>query len=193
MDRLLQKLRIISEINQPGEYSRIEILPIVQEMEQSFSTSLRRVNLVINCADDVIFYSNKTLTEAKLFYLLENAIFFSTAKDQPRAVVEFCAHMDNNVVEFRLRDNGIGIDEKILPNIFDMFYVGHEGSRGNGLGLYIVDKAVQALKGTITTESEVNTYTQFVVKIPVALSMAEAIESQPDTVGAADKQNDPFT
>lgn len=193
MDRLLQKLRIISEINQPGEYSRIEILPIVQEMEQSFSTSLRRVNLVINCADDVIFYSNKTLTEAILFYLLENAIFFSTAKDQPRAVVDFCARMDNNVVEFRLRDNGIGIDEKILPNIFDMFYVGHEGSRGNGLGLYIVDKAVQALKGTITTESEVNTYTQFVVKIPVALSMAEAIESQPDTVGAADKQNDPFT
>ncbi len=195
MDRLLQKLRIISEINQPGQFSTVEILPIIQEIEQSFSDSVseHRIKVTITCAEDVRFHTNKTLTEAILFYLFENAIFFSAIKNQAQPEVEFSARMTHGMAEFSLRDNGIGIDEKIRDNIYDMFFVGYEGSRGNGLGLYIVGKAVQALKGTITAESELDRFTRFVVTIPADLPAIEPVESEPDNLVAKDEANDPFT
>ncbi|MDQ2656014.1 MAG: HAMP domain-containing histidine kinase, partial [Bacteroidota bacterium] len=195
MDRLLQKLRIISEINQPGQYSDVEILPVIREIEQTFSTFIddHRINVAITCGEDVRFHSNRTLTEAILFYLFENAIFFSSIENQGRPEVEFSARMANGMIEFSVRDNGIGIDEKIRNNIYDMFYVGYEGSRGNGLGLYIVGKAVQALKGTIAAESEVNRFTRFVVTLPADLTAIEPSESASDSLVATDEANDSFT
>jgi signal transduction histidine kinase len=48
-----------------------------------------------------------------------------------------------------------------------MFFKGNENSKGNGLGLYIVQKSVQALEGKITVESEPDRYTKFIVSLPL--------------------------
>jgi signal transduction histidine kinase len=169
MDRLLNKLRIISEINEPGKYTNVEILPMVEGIKHHFTSFLKqnRIDVTINCPEDLQLYSNKTLTEAILFYLLENAIFFSARKKSGTPGIEFTARNAHNEIEFTIYDNGIGIDKSIRHKVFDMFFIGHEGSAGNGLGLYIVGKSVNALKGKITFDSEINCYTRFVVRIPV--------------------------
>ena len=48
-----------------------------------------------------------------------------------------------------------------------MFFVGTTHSKGNGLGLYVVAKAVQTLKGNISVQSEDDSYTIFTVILPV--------------------------
>jgi len=50
-----------------------------------------------------------------------------------------------------------------------MFFKGTEQSRGHGLGLYIVQKAVQALSGAVTVESVPGTHTTFTVVLPLTL------------------------
>lgn len=169
MDRLLNKLRIISEINQPGKYTNVEILPMVEAIKDHFASFLKqnKIDFTINCPDNLQLYSNKTLTEAILFYLLENAVLFSARKKSGAPRIEFIARNVNDQVEFTVHDNGIGIDKSIRHKVFDMFFIGQEGSAGNGLGLYIVGKSVHALKGNITLDSEVDSYTRFVVRIPL--------------------------
>lgn len=76
-------------------------------------------------------------------------------------------------VIFRVRDEGIGIAEAELGNIFDMFYRCKNTGKipGNGLGLTIVKKAVELQAGAIGCESEIGIGTTFTVALPyVALS-----------------------
>ena len=52
--------------------------------------------------------------------------------------------------------------------LFEMFYRATEGAGGFGLGLYLVKKIVESLKGTISIDSEFGQWTKVEVKLPVS-------------------------
>jgi len=86
---------------------------------------------------------------------------------------------DNNLImtinvtkrkaDITIKDNGIGIEKDILPKIFEMFYRGHESSKGSGIGLYLVKQAVDKMEGSIDVKSIINIGTEFKIIIPNAL------------------------
>jgi signal transduction histidine kinase len=61
--------------------------------------------------------------------------------------------------ELSVYENGVGVDNSIRPKLFEMFFKGDEKSLGTGLGLYVVQKSVQALRGTISMESGPGSFT----------------------------------
>jgi len=58
-------------------------------------------------------------------------------------------------------DNGIGINKNNIPSIFSMFKKAHEFSSGQGVGLYIVKRALENEGGKIEVESEEGNGTSF--------------------------------
>lgn len=69
-------------------------------------------------------------------------------------------------IEVRIRDNGIGIDPDLQKKIFDPFFT-TKANEGTGLGLSITyDVIVGQHRGTLTVNSELNVYTEFVVTLP---------------------------
>ena len=56
-------------------------------------------------------------------------------------------HSNNTMVVIIIKDNGIGIDEKILPMLFTKF--ASKSFQGTGLGLYICKNIVEAHGGKI--------------------------------------------
>jgi signal transduction histidine kinase len=169
MDRLLKKLSIISEINQPSGFSPIAIREVMEDIQHTFSKQIREqhIDFKVNCPPDLTIYSYPNLVHTILANLFENALFYTTIKDTPQARVEFSAVVVDNAVRLTVSDNGIGVDSTIRPRLFDMFFKGHEYSKGNGLGLYIVQKAVQALDGEIEVESEPGQYARFTIILPL--------------------------
>jgi signal transduction histidine kinase len=70
-------------------------------------------------------------------------------------------------VEISIRDNGPGIAQEHLEDIFKMFFRATDRTSGSGLGLYIVKETVQRLKGNVTVSSGVNEGTVFIIRLPV--------------------------
>jgi two-component system, NtrC family, sensor kinase len=70
-------------------------------------------------------------------------------------------------IEVRVRDNGTGIPADIRDKLFQPFFTTKPTGEGTGLGLSITyDIVTQQHGGTITVDSEVNEFTEFVVTLP---------------------------
>lgn len=67
---------------------------------------------------------------------------------------------EKNTILIKITDNGTGIDEKILPRIFEPYFT-TKGNKGTGLGLATVKEIVEKCQGTITVESVMQQYTTF--------------------------------
>jgi signal transduction histidine kinase len=169
MDVMLKKLISVSEIKRESEKLQdINISAIVENVKQRFDELIRQHNVQVHivCPTDLTFRSNAVLIDCIVSNLMQNAILFSALKSADHARVEVTARRDNGSLNLTIYDNGVGIDESIRPHLFNMFFTGHEKSKGNGLGLYMVSKCVSVLFGTITLESEPNRYTKFSISLP---------------------------
>jgi two-component system sensor histidine kinase HydH len=69
-------------------------------------------------------------------------------------------------VEIRVKDNGTGIDEALLDQIFDPYVTGRP--TGTGLGLSIVHRIIENLGGSIRVESKKGRGTCFIINLPVS-------------------------
>jgi two-component system, NtrC family, sensor kinase len=73
----------------------------------------------------------------------------------------------DRAVEIRVRDNGIGIPADIRDRLFQPFFTTKPTGEGTGLGLSITyDIVTKQHGGTITVESQVNEFTEFLVALP---------------------------
>jgi len=71
------------------------------------------------------------------------------------------------VVEIRVRDNGIGIAPEIREKLFQPFFTTKPTGEGTGLGLSIsYDIVTQEHGGAITVDSEVGEFTEFTIRLP---------------------------
>jgi hypothetical protein len=98
--------------------------------------------------------------------LLENAIKFSRAAQPPE--VEIGVRLAGDKVLLWIRDNGIGFDMKFHDRIFEMFQrlQRAEDYPGTGIGLALVRKAVQRMRGRIWAESAHGAGATFFLELP---------------------------
>jgi len=73
----------------------------------------------------------------------------------------------NGAVRLWVEDNGIGIPPRARPRLFEIFTRFEDAAlyEGTGIGLAIVKKAVERMRGTIGVESERGNGTRFWVQL----------------------------
>ncbi|OZG75219.1 hypothetical protein BTA51_02205 [Hahella sp. CCB-MM4] len=75
--------------------------------------------------------------------------------------------VDEEMVVFKIRDDGVGIPEDRLKSIFDPFYTTRMGRGGSGLGLHIVHNLVQnVLRGKVKVTSTPGKGVCFTIELP---------------------------
>ena len=105
--------------------------------------------------------------------LLSNAIKYA-----PKAQVMIMLSKEDNEAHVTVSDNGPGIAQEHLNNLFNRFYrvpTNNITVRGTGLGLYICRRIIQAHGGEITVESSLGKGTTFHIRLPI--KRKEALET----------------
>src|ERR1700730_16001140 len=113
-----------------------------------------------------------------LINLINNAIKFSSGREHPGRVSVRAVLVDRQpgsaVVEFRVGDNGIGMDEATLKKVFTSFTQAASSTTrrygGTGLGLAICKQLARLMGGEITVETNVSTGSTFTVRVPFDLA-----------------------
>lgn len=112
-----------------------------------------------------------TLVTTILQNLIENSIKYARGESPCVKIRVF--EEDGQVVVIEVEDNGLGISPQHYEKIFELFYRATGEGDGSGLGLYILKRAVDRLKGTIKVKSEVGVGTTFTVRLPIINNVSD--------------------
>ena len=169
----MQQDDFIKEILDQSRNSRLEVKreeilfePLIDETfsQLKFATSTgKSVEKVINIHQEEPFYSDRWRLKVILNNIISNAIRYRNGKDP---VIKVDIVINEHLATLSIQDNGKGIDNDHLPNIYKMFYRATDDGAGSGLGLYIVKEAIDKLNGQIQIESEVGKGTLVKLAIP---------------------------
>ncbi len=163
------KLSKIDESRTEMDFENVNLNNVITKVLNNLEESLNRKNLkVMTVLDNINVVGVKTLLYDLFFNLVDNAVKYSTFDSNIYINSQI---LDNGDYHLSIRDEGIGIAEKELKNIFERFYrVDKSHSKatgGSGLGLSIV-KHISIIHGydiEVKSLGE-NQGSEFIVIIP---------------------------
>lgn len=124
----------------------------------------RIVNLNVQLHQQSEFYSDANRVTMIFKNLMSNAFQFYDAWKKPYLLIDI--QVGRKVARIRMEDNGIGMKNEIKEKAFNMFFRGTDRSNGAGLGLYVVNHAVQKLSGTIEIRTSLGVGTVIEISLP---------------------------
>lgn len=169
MDLMLRKLVMVSEINfSKNEVEFVNFEVIINEIWASLSSTLNcgNMNLLIKAEENLNYMADRKLIYMMLENIIENSIMYHIEENNHVPFLEISIKSKPTTVNIDICDNGIGIPEQAIGKVFEMFTVANDAGKGFGLGLYIVKKSVQKLKGTISVETAAEKNTIFKISLP---------------------------
>ena len=143
----------------------------VDSMSPAAEAKSIAINVVLDPRADVIMGDAQRLQQA-VWNLLSNAIKFTPKGGKVQVRLERI----NSHLEIVVADNGQGIDQPALENVFDRFWQAggpNSAERGMGLGLSIVKHIVSLHGGTVTAHSDgLNLGSVFIIRLPLPVTTA---------------------
>ena len=141
------------------EYSQFNFKELITSVLQSISRQ-NNLEVSVNIDPSFVIASDRTIIRRVLTNLIINAI---QAMPTGGKLSLSSSRSDRNIL-ITVEDTGIGIPEDIKPKLFSPMLT--TKAKGQGLGLAVVKRMVEALKGTITFESEEGKGTKFIIQLP---------------------------
>jgi signal transduction histidine kinase len=149
--------------------------------KMQFMPGSQNIERFINIDQRASFHSDNYRLSVIMNNLISNAIkYHDPQKNRP--FLRITVEVDDEKALMIFEDNGIGIEERYLDKVFDMFFRGTEQNKGAGLGLYIVKEAIDKLRGKISIQSKVGEGALFAIEVPNFISSDASVN---DTVEAA--------
>ncbi len=177
MDSLIQDLLAYSHIARTDlKFEVIGLQSVINDVMNGITDELQMKH--IKFIADGIFPSvngHRTTLRTVVSNLVNNAVKFSSRKDSPTVELraETKEYEGEPFVRLWVIDNGIGIAPGHHERIFRVFerLHGQDSYAGTGIGLAIVKKGVERMRGRVGVESELNEGSRFWIELPAAHSI----------------------
>lgn len=158
-----------------------EIKPILEESAKSKNIDL---SFSVSDIEDEFVHADCLRTDRILMNLITNALKYTPEGGTVNVSVKQTGrkHDTYGVYRFVISDNGIGMSEEFQKVAFDEFTREVNSTtnnvQGTGLGLSLVKKLVELMKGSIKLKSTVGKGTTFTVDLPLKLQVGEEITDE---------------
>ena len=169
LGRVVRALLTLARVQTGVEEPRVELIEVRPMLERIADTMepAESVELVVDCPRELAVLANQDLLEQSVSNLVRNAVKHTTEGSIHLSAAPLNAH-----VEVRVADTGSGIPNDVLPRVFDRFYRADPQQEGFGLGLAIVNAAVDAMSGELEVESTVGEGTTVTMRLPGRATLA---------------------
>lgn len=162
-----------------GEKERIDINALADEYMRLAYHGLRAKNKSFNAALEKKFKPEVIMAWVLpqdfgrvLLNIFNNAFYAIMQRKEQEGeeympTVWLSSSVQQDWVEIRVKDNGTGIPDEVRAKIFEPFFTTKPTGQGTGLGLSLsYDIIHNGHGGSLDVESEKNTYTEFIIRIP---------------------------
>ena len=147
--------------------TEFDLVVLIEEcIEQCQIETIRRFNIQIHSGTAMIVNADRNRIDQVLCNLLTNAMKYSPQSDLIEIDIK---KIEGGGVKVSVKDNGIGIPEDKVNNIFDRFYRVENTSKnfsGIGLGLFISSEIIKRHQGEIGVESTFGSGSTFWFSLP---------------------------
>jgi two-component system nitrogen regulation sensor histidine kinase NtrY len=121
----------------------------------------KRIGLKLEVQEGVVLCADSNQVQQVLINLIRNAIH--ALKDVPEKKIDIKGRKDQNaIVLISIKDNGCGISQENMENIFIPFYSTRK--EGSGIGLSLAKQIMRLHNGQISVKSELNKGTEFILR-----------------------------
>jgi len=162
----------VVHVHSVPQHPRALLEQAVEESRAALAT--HRVTIAVEEPDEPAWFDPHLLGRV-LRHLLENAAIYTQAGSR----VSLSSRRAGGRLEFRVEDNGPGIDALDLPLVFEKFYRGRKSAatrKGSGMGLAITRAILTVHGGGIEAISSPGQGTSFRFWVPL-------VEKEPETIG----------
>jgi signal transduction histidine kinase len=139
---------------------------LLAQCTHAMEYSLRSANATLDLSPLPDCYGDNTLTQQIFTNLIENALKYRHAERPPQISIR--GHIQGPAATYCIEDNGIGIPEAELKNIFKLFNrTGQKtDAAGDGLGLAIAMRLALRMHGRVWAESTLHHGSRFYIALP---------------------------
>ena len=155
----ISKIDSITTAYTKTEVNLIEIMRGCVNRQQAMADK-RQVNFAFEFDDNTIYFKcAQELMSRAIDNLISNAIRYAASE------ITLSCRKKPGGIEISVSDDGGGIDDDVLPHVFERFYKGNGGN--TGIGLSIVKSIVEQLDGDVTARNSEAGGAVFVITLPV--------------------------
>jgi len=148
----------------------VKIKSFLYEVIQEFRLENHDKKIIINeefsIDDDLCYLLDPLQFSRVIFNLIGNSVKYSVLEP----VIDIQVSL-NEKLKIMISDNGQGIDQEDISEIFNKFYRGKSEKAGKvkglGLGLYLVKKIVESHEGIIEAKSLPGEGTTIIIQLPI--------------------------
>lgn len=171
IDDIHYLINLVSEISYFNNSDNLspeptDIIALIESIINSFKAYGRAdaLDISVKALTPIpILQCDKTKLKQVLINLIKNA-YEAINQNSNSSYIHITISYNNENMEIIIADNGCGMDAEQLDNIFTPM-ISYKPN-GNGLGLSISKRIIEAHGGTLTVESDKNTGTKFLITLP---------------------------
>ena len=172
LEHIVEQLFLFSKLDMddfPLNMRRCDIGLVVSDIVENSSAEYAARGLALNLAASLenIFVSTDVLLFRNVIVnILENSVKYKTSE---HGQMEISIAAENDCALLRFADNGPGVQEEMLPKLFNVFYRADpsRSKQGSGLGLAISAKIIERMGGSIHAEPSAAGGLAVVIKLPL--------------------------
>ena len=177
-------LKAMEEIlkDRSGGKTQMDLIALLRQNEEMVHTyygnEITTLNILVTFTydtDTIMITGNGEQLSKTFMSLLGNAIY-AVRKQAVRKQEQHIAYQPevkvgirskDNIVEMRIHDNGIGIEDTIIDKVFDPFFTTKTTGEASGVGLYLSKEIIQSHGGDIKVHSVKNEFSEFTITLPI--------------------------
>lgn len=142
------------------EFQKVNLKDLIEDVIETIMFP-SNVTLSLNLKSPPAISLEQTFTRRTLTNLINNAIQAMPNGGQ----LKIAAYQEKDNINIAVTDTGIGIPDKLKAKVFTPMFT--TKAKGQGLGLAVVKRLVEAQGGSISFESKVGLGTTFLIKLPI--------------------------